>query len=136
MLITKYFTKKNTLVLDAGCGAGREARWLAENGYRVIGVDFSSPMLKKANEIKNNKIKFIKGNLKNLSFSDKAFDYAVLIHGVLPIIPKKEERIKILKEIYRVLKPEGILIFSTVLDVSWIIKIVFKISVLPIKIFH
>lgn len=32
-------------VLEVGCGTGRFSRWLAQQGYRVIGVDRSAPML-------------------------------------------------------------------------------------------
>jgi SAM-dependent methyltransferase len=36
--------------LDAGCGAGRDARWLAERGWRVTAVDFSEAALRQARE--------------------------------------------------------------------------------------
>ncbi len=35
----------NQEVLDLGCGTGRHALWLAENGARVTAVDFSEGML-------------------------------------------------------------------------------------------
>lgn len=37
--------------LDAGCGHGAEARWLAVNGWRVTAVDFSSTALAEARAI-------------------------------------------------------------------------------------
>jgi SAM-dependent methyltransferase len=36
--------------LDAGCGAGAEAIWLAEHGWRVTAVDISSEALARASE--------------------------------------------------------------------------------------
>jgi 2-polyprenyl-3-methyl-5-hydroxy-6-metoxy-1,4-benzoquinol methylase len=40
--IEKYFSKMEP-VLDVGCGFGRQASWLAKQGYRVTGID-SSPV--------------------------------------------------------------------------------------------
>lgn len=36
--------------LDLGCGSGRHAVWLAERGWRVTAVDFSSEALRQARE--------------------------------------------------------------------------------------
>jgi SAM-dependent methyltransferase len=36
--------------LDLGCGSGRHAAWLAERGWRVTAVDFSSEALRQARE--------------------------------------------------------------------------------------
>ena len=35
-------------VLDIGCGNGDHAAWLAERGFRVVGIDFSHSAIKKA----------------------------------------------------------------------------------------
>ena len=35
-------------VFDAGCGNGKSAVWLAENGFEVIGVDQSAPAIEQA----------------------------------------------------------------------------------------
>lgn len=40
-----------TLVLDVGCGSGRYVLPLAKKGGRVIGIDFSLPMLKLARSL-------------------------------------------------------------------------------------
>lgn len=37
--------------LDLGCGEGRNAVWLAEQGWRVTGVDFSRVALEKARRL-------------------------------------------------------------------------------------
>jgi SAM-dependent methyltransferase len=37
--------------LDVACGEGRNAIWLAEQGWRVVGVDFSSVGLEKARRL-------------------------------------------------------------------------------------
>lgn len=37
-----------TTLLDIGCGAGEQAAWLAEQGFRVLGIDFSSAAIERA----------------------------------------------------------------------------------------
>ena len=41
--------------LDIGCGSGRDAVWLAEQGYKVTAVDGSAEMLKEAAHNQNHK---------------------------------------------------------------------------------
>ncbi|MBI2447109.1 MAG: class I SAM-dependent methyltransferase [Candidatus Omnitrophica bacterium] len=38
MIISKYFKEKG-IILDAGCGGGREAVTLFKEGHKVIGID-------------------------------------------------------------------------------------------------
>jgi SAM-dependent methyltransferase len=40
--------RENGLVLDLGCGAGRDMAWLEERGARMIGADLSTGMLAEA----------------------------------------------------------------------------------------
>ena len=40
--------KAGDRVLDVGCGSGENARWLAENGFRVTAIDFSSSAISRA----------------------------------------------------------------------------------------
>ena len=32
------------VVLDVGCGSGRDLRWFAEHGYRAVGIDASEAL--------------------------------------------------------------------------------------------
>ena len=45
--------KDNDCILDIGCGHGRDCRYFEDNGYRVVGIDLSSRMLKIANDVCN-----------------------------------------------------------------------------------
>lgn len=55
--ILKYFTK-DKLILDIGCGFGRQSLFLVKNNFKVIGIDSCSVFIKLAQEI------FLKHNLK------------------------------------------------------------------------
>ena len=74
-------------VLDIGCGTGAFAYCLAERGYEVVGVDFSSSMLKAASKsTKGKSIEFVQGDVtKGLNFPDASFDLvfsSLVLHGL------------------------------------------------------
>ncbi len=100
-------------ILDAGCGSGTKSLLLANQGFRVTGIDVSPEMLQKAQEKAltvelNKRTEFQSGNLISLSFADEVFD-CVLCWGVLMHIPDVETA---LSELIRVLKPGGFLVIS------------------------
>jgi SAM-dependent methyltransferase len=47
-IVRQYF--RPGLTADVGCGSGRDAAWLSENGYPVIGFDPSEGLLKEARQ--------------------------------------------------------------------------------------
>ncbi len=109
-LIRKYFKGKK--VLDIGCGCGRTTINLYRMGYEVIGIDISKEMIGQAK--KNFKdIPFLVMSACDLKFKDNYFDNILFsLNGIDYIFPK-QKRLKALKEIYRVLKPNGVFIFSS-----------------------
>lgn len=109
----RFFEKyvaDNEKVLDSGCGNGRLYELFKEKTISYYGVDFSEELIKIARK-HYPQFKFQVADALNLPFSanffDKVFSIAVLHH-----IPSKELRLKYLKEIKRVLRPEGILILT------------------------
>lgn len=90
---------KNNLILDLACGAGRD---YFKNYGEVVGVDLSLKPLEIAKERYN---LVLLGSADELPFSDNVFDYVVSSDFFGHIINKDKD--KIIKEIYRVLKPGG-----------------------------
>lgn len=115
LMFSKYISK-NDKILDLGCGAGRTTINLFKNGYRnIIGLDISDKFIEFAKSYcsKNNiNISFVNGDATNLSFSDSIFDAVIFSYNGLMCIPGKKNRNSVLKEVYRVLKPNGIFIFT------------------------
>lgn len=114
-LINKYFDK-NSSILDIGCGAGRLCFALKNLGYkRITGIDFSSKMIKYAKKLNREKKGNIKFKLKNIvNFKTKIkYDNAFFSYNGLMTIPKIDNRINALKNIYNILNNNGLLIFST-----------------------
>lgn len=59
-------------ILDVGCGAGRHSIELAQSGYVVTGIDFSSKMLSEARRRSNEanvRLNLIEGDILDLSVS-------------------------------------------------------------------
>lgn len=42
------YLKPNALILDAGCGSGRDSKFFMESGYRVVALDGSKEMCRQA----------------------------------------------------------------------------------------
>ena len=100
-------------VLDAGCGTGNYSLALAKIGYDVIGIDYSESMLNRAEKKRRNisagKAQFLKLDLTGkIPYPDNYFDCILSIHTMYTI----SETEPVLKEYYRVLRPDGRLILS------------------------
>jgi arsenite methyltransferase len=102
--------KKGDTVLDLGSGAGNDcfvARHEAGPNGKVIGVDFTPSMIKKARinaeKLGYNNVEFREGDIDNMPVLEDSVD-VVVSNCVLNLVPNKA---KVIKEIMRVLKPGG-----------------------------
>lgn len=104
----------DTKVLDAGCGIGGSAIWLAKNKEaRVVGITLSTRQMKKAKELAkkhgvSNKVEFYTKNFLDTGFPTGSFDVVWAIESVCYSVEKK----MFLREAYRVLKNSGKLIVA------------------------
>lgn len=116
MMIEKYFNPEKR-ILDIGCGAGRTAIGLYKLGYYLVeGLDLSEAMIVQARRISkelNYDITFRTGDAACLDYDDETFETALFSFNGIMQIPGRENRIKVLKEIKRILKPKGYFLFTT-----------------------
>jgi SAM-dependent methyltransferase len=93
-------------VLDAGCGPGHHARWLAERGHDVMGVDLSAGMLRIARS-RVPTAAFRRMDLQSLRFPPGIFD-GIWCAGAAMHIPR-EEIVTVLRGFRRLLRPGGVI---------------------------
>ncbi len=107
-LVFSLLKSKTGLSLDLGCGTGNYSLELYKKGFGVIGLDLSKEMLKVARK-KIPEILFIKGDAYFLPFKNEVFDLILSI-TMFEFIKEPE---KVMREIYRVLKPGGEILIGT-----------------------
>lgn len=110
-LILEQFVSSGLNILDVGCGQGRVTCPLDKKGCNVIGIDIVSDMIKFAKNTYPN-IDFRVMDCCNLKFEDAFFDVVFVSYNTLDYIFPEEKRLLALKEIKRVLKKGGLLIYS------------------------
>ena len=115
-ILFERFIPKDAEILELGCGAGRVALGLARLGRgKITATDFAPPMVETAREVcarERDGIRFAVADASALEFSDAAFDAVVFAFNGLQMIPRRERRERALREIFRVLRPGGVFIFT------------------------
>lgn len=102
----------NDLVLEAGVGTGNLAILIEKAGAKVVGLDFSEAALNIYKQ-KNPSAKIIFSDLNNkLPFLDNTFDVVISNNTLYNI--DRNNRLKVLIEMKRVLKQNGKIILSNI----------------------
>ena len=108
-------------VLDAGGGPSRYALALAADGYPVTLLDLSPALLALARSriaaatpgVRGNIRAVVEGSVTDLvAFSDARFRAVVCLGGVVSHLPEATDRARALRELRRVLHPDGVLFVS------------------------
>jgi len=107
----KRIKSSKRLALDLGCGAGIDAKYLAENGFQVDAVDFNQDSINQTRELcKDLSVAAIQSNI--IDYEIKTDNYQLIIAwNTLPFL-KKEDAKKVLYNIQKGLTKEGIFVFG------------------------
>lgn len=112
------------LMLDLGCGTGFSSEILAENGFRVIGVDILKDMIYKAKQKKiryekDTHIEYVQSDINYLPFKDDSIDHVISISAynfiIDPTTTSKEKIIRLTQtaqDLNAIIKDHGRLVLE------------------------
>ncbi len=104
----QQYVPPNTSVLELGCGTGRIARKLTNNCTKVVGLDISLPMLRRARMFSSD-VKYICGDMRNFELNQK-FQSILIPYNTLNLLPNPDDVLSCLKETYNHLEVGGLVI--------------------------
>lgn len=110
-VVERYYEPDDT-VLDVGCGAGRTTSALHDRGFDVVGLDASAPLVARAGE-RFPDIDFRVGDAVDLDVPGASYDQVLFSYNGICCIRPESRRLEALREFHRVLKPGGLLAFSS-----------------------
>ena len=105
-LFKKYISNHEQLVLDLGCGTGHLVEILTRQGYRVLGLDIRLEGLQATRRLIPRSW-LVQGQATHLPFADKSFEVVLLVD-----VLEHLEDVAALREVRRVMKPDGLLILT------------------------
>ena len=113
-IITRYLPAPPSVILDIGGGSGPYACWLAQEGYEVhlvdpVDVHIEQAKAASARQPEHPIASIALGDARALRFASGSAD-VVLLLGPLYHLIQKSERLRALREAYRVLRPRGVMI--------------------------
>ena len=102
---------RSARILDVGCGYGRTLLQLFEAGFTsCVGLDFSAGMLDRCrSEVPEAAL--VQNDGHGIPLQRECVD-AVLLFAVLTCIPDDDEQSALMDEVWRVLRPNGLLYIS------------------------
>ncbi len=108
-LISELILKGDETILDLGCGDGvvtEELSRMVPNG-KTVGIDASSGMIRTAKEIKRYNLVFMQMDINEIAFCE---EFNLVVSNATLHWVKDHE--KLLKNIFRALKPNGIVRYN------------------------
>jgi SAM-dependent methyltransferase len=107
---SSYCTNRD--ILDIGIGTGRTSRVFKAIARRYVGIDYSIPMV---NHVRRHQpdVDVHQADMRDLSrWAVGSFDLVFGSNNVIDAVQHKD-RLKVLQEVRRVLRPNGLFMFST-----------------------
>ncbi len=101
------FPLKDKKVLDVGCGFGKDLSYLEKEGALVYGIDASKKMIELARKNNPRLVNLSVQSFERTSFENHSFDVIISRYTLHYAENLKEA----FKELHRILKPRGFLIF-------------------------
>ncbi len=97
------------VVCDLGCGPGHVARYLADRGVRVCGIDLSEAMVALA-RARNPDVSFDQGDARHLDVGGGSWAGIVAFYSLIHL--QRDEIARVFTELRRTLEPQGLLMIA------------------------
>ncbi len=97
-------------VLEVACGAGQGLGYLSVKAGRLVGVDYTEPLLKQARQHYGQRIPLVRLDAHRLPFPHQSFDVVILYEAIYYLAQPD----LFLEECKRVLRPKGFVLICTV----------------------
>ncbi|MEO0254455.1 MAG: class I SAM-dependent methyltransferase [candidate division WOR-3 bacterium] len=111
-LILENYLKDKNFLLEIGCGTGTDTEFMVKRVKKILALDLSIGMLKRAKEkIKNGKVYLINMKAEDIDLLRKKFDGAYSSFGVLNCLYELES---FFDKLSKVLKKNSIFVFSII----------------------
>lgn len=96
-------------VLDLGSGTGEHARFLADRGFEVVGIDASPSMIEKsAPETSRGNVRFVLGDMREVDqIVDGKFGGAICVGNALPHLTEDQDLQRLARALRNVILPGG-----------------------------
>jgi len=112
-MLTRYHWARsfcqNREVLELACGSGQGLGYLARGAKRMVGGDYSAPLVRIARDHYRDRIPLLRLDAQAIPFRDRSFD-VVLLYEAIYYLPDREA---FARECHRVLRPHGVLLLCT-----------------------
>ena len=111
-ILQRYLPPPPAVIFDVGGGTGIYSLWLARLGYEVHLIDVASLHIERAKHAMQDQPDFPLASLavcdaRKINRADSSVD-AVLLFGPLYHLTERNDRITVLREAYRIVKPGGL----------------------------
>jgi SAM-dependent methyltransferase len=117
--IMKGRYRADDVLLDAGCGGGRNLQWFLRNDFRIYGVDSNADAIqglqKEHPSLPPNRFQVCP--VEKMPFEPGFFD-GIICSAVLHFAHNTQHFLAMMCELYRVLKPGGSLFIRTASDIG------------------
>lgn len=111
-LVARVAPLEGRRVLDLACGPGRHAGRLIERGARVVGIDLSMPLLRRAQHAGFAVTGLVRGDMRHLPFAKASFDVVVNLFTSFGYFSSDDQHRQAVSQMAAVLAPGGTLVMD------------------------
>lgn len=110
-LIDRLEPEEGAAMLDLGCGAGRHARRLADEGFDVTGLDLAADSIRAASVHAGERLRFVRHDMR-VPFGCDTFDYVFNLFTSFGYFAHAEQHLAVIRNVSASLKPGGVFVLD------------------------